>query len=87
MRRKFATQKFLRSYGSFLEKHPELEAKTEKVMAQIVAGQTAGLRAHSLHGPPKGFHAARISDDYRLIFALESDAVTFIDIGSHDEVY
>jgi mRNA-degrading endonuclease YafQ of YafQ-DinJ toxin-antitoxin module len=45
------------------------------------------VRTHTLHGAMKGSHAARISQAYRLVFALEPDTIVFIDIGSHDEVY
>ena len=44
-------------------------------------------RIHALHGTMKGVHAARILQAYRIIFVFDPDVVTFIDIGSHDEVY
>ena len=56
-------------------------------MDGIAAGERAGLGIQMLHGKLAGFHSARISQEYRLVFAFEPDAVTFIDIGSHDEVY
>lgn len=56
-------------------------------MDQIGAGERAGLGIHALHGKLTGFHSARIAQAYRLVFVLEPDTVTFIDIGSHDEVY
>lgn len=87
MRQKRVTPKFLRALGAFLTKHPEDEETVNKVMNKVVAGDRAGLHTHSLHGPLKGLYAARISHQYRLVFALEPDAVIFIDIGSHDEVY
>lgn len=87
MRRKFLTPGFLRALASFLDKHPELADKAEEVTNRIVAGERAGLRTHPLHGPLKGLYAARISQSYRIVFALEPDRVTFIDIGSHNDVY
>ncbi len=57
-------------------------------MQRIVLGTSVSdMHIHALHGPLKEFHAARISQQYRLVFALDTDAVTFIDIGSHGEVY
>jgi len=87
MKRRLAGASFLKTYGAFLRKHPELEQKVEDVMDRIAAGERAGLSTHTLHGKLGGFHSARISQTYRLVFALEPDAVIFIDIGSHDEVY
>jgi len=87
MRRKFVTAGFLRALATFLDRHPELGDKAEEVANQIVSGGRAGLRIHPLHGPLKGLYAARISQSYRLIFALEPDKVTFVDIGGHDDVY
>lgn len=87
MRRRFASANFLKTYGAFLRRHPDLEQKVEDVMDRIVAGERAGLGIHALHGKLADFHAARISQEYRLVFALEPNAVIFIDIGSHDDVY
>ncbi len=87
MRQKRATARFLRVLGAFLAKHPEEEEVVNEVMNMVVAGERGGLRIHALHGPMKGAYAARISQGYRLVFVLEPDAVIFIDIGSHDEVY
>jgi len=86
MRRRIATANFLREYAVFLRKHPELEEKIEQVMERLATGSRA-TQVHTLHGKLAGYYAARISHSYRLIFALEPDAVIFIDIGSHDEVY
>lgn len=87
MRQKRATTKFLRSLKYFLERHPDLEERVGEIMNKIVAGEHTGLFVHTLHGPLKGLHSARISKQYRVVFALEPNIVVFIDIGSHDEVY
>ena len=55
-------------------------------MERVASGSRLA-HTHTLHGSLKGFYSARISQSYRLVFALEPDAVIFIDIGSHDEVY
>ena len=87
MRRRLATANFIRVYSAFLREHPEIEEKVEEVMERVVADTRAVAHAHSLHGKLAGFYAARVSQSYRLVFALEPDAVVFIDIGSHDDVY
>lgn len=86
MRRKIITPSFLRRLGIFLTRHHELEPKIDDLMNQIVAGQM-NFRVHALHGPLKGLYSARISKSYRIIFAVELDAIIFVNIGSHDEVY
>ncbi len=86
MKRNVPTQSFLRSLALFLHRHPDLEEKTHVLIERLVTGSSE-VRIHPLHGPLKGFYSARISQSYRLVFALEPDAVIFIDIGSHDEVY
>jgi mRNA-degrading endonuclease YafQ of YafQ-DinJ toxin-antitoxin module len=87
MKQKRVTTRFLRALGAFLVKHPEDEKRIEKIMNQIVVGKYAGLHIHPLHGPLKGLSAARISQQYRLVFVQEPQAIIFIGIGSHDEVY
>ncbi len=87
MRRQAATSSFLRTYKAFLHKHPELEKKTEQLMDRVAVVRLPSADVYALHGKLAKFHAARISQSYRLVFALEPDKVTFIDIGSHDEVY
>ena len=86
-RRQLAGQHFLKVYGAFLRRHPELEQRVEEVMEKVAVGERAGLGIHSLRGKLAGFRSARISQSYRLVFALEPDAVVYIDIGSHEDVY
>ncbi len=87
MRSKIITGNFSRRLGRFLAQHPEFEEKVTTVMVNIVEGTNASQRSHALHGKLAGLYAVRISQSYRIVFALEPDAIVFIDIGSHDEVY
>lgn len=86
MRRRVVTEGFLRAYRSFLRKYSNLEPKVEDIIDRIANGDRS-LRAHKLHGKLAKLYAASVTQSYRIVFALESDAVIFIDIGSHDEVY
>jgi mRNA-degrading endonuclease YafQ of YafQ-DinJ toxin-antitoxin module len=45
------------------------------------------LRTHGLKGAFAGCTASRLSREYRIVFVLEADRVTFIDIGTHDDDY
>jgi len=87
MKCRLAGASFLKTYGAFLRKHPDLEQKVEEIIERIASGKRTGLGMHPLHGSLKGLYSARVSQSYRPIFVLEPDAVIFIDIGSHDEVY
>ena len=86
MRRKILTPSFLRSLALFIRHHPDLEDKSRYMIEHIVT-DASPIHIHPLHGSLKGLYAARISQSYRVIFVLEPDAVIFIDIGSHDEMY
>ncbi len=86
MRRQVATENFLRAYEKFIRKHPDLVQKVEEMMDGLAA-DAAPIPSHRLRGNLSGFRTARISQSYRLIFALEPGIIVFIDIGSHDDVY
>ena len=84
MREVVTTPRFDKRLVSFAKRHPEFKELVRKLMSDIALGES---KTHVLHGVMRGSRAARISQQYRLVFVLESDAVIFIDIGSHDEVY
>ncbi len=86
MREIVTTSRFERRLVRFVRQHPDFKIVIRATMHRIASGNPT-TRIHTLHGQMKGAYAARISKQYRLVFALESDAVIFIDIGSHDEVY
>jgi len=87
MRKIFATPRFEKKLGQFIATHPELEAAVEYAMRCVASDRKNGLRVHALKGLLKGCRAARISYEYRIVFVLKKEAVTFIDIGTHDDVY
>lgn len=84
MREIVTTPRFDKRLVSFAKRHSEFKRIIRQLMRDIALGKG---KTHVLHGVMKGSCSARISQSYRVIFVLESDAVTFIDIGSHDEVY
>lgn len=86
MRQRLPTEYFLRIYATFLRKHPGFERKVENIIDRLARNDQT-LRVHTLHGPLHGYYAVRITQSYRIVFALEADAIIFIDIGSHDDVY
>jgi mRNA-degrading endonuclease YafQ of YafQ-DinJ toxin-antitoxin module len=60
----------------------------DEVMLLIGENPAApSLRTHGLKGAFAGCSASRLSREYRIVFVLAPDRVTFIDIGTHDDVY
>lgn len=86
MREIITTSRFERRLVKFVRQHPDFKKSVRSLILYIADGDS-WIRAHPLHGQMKGTYAARISQSYRLVFVLEPEAVVFIDIGSHDEVY
>jgi addiction module RelE/StbE family toxin len=88
MRRVFATPRFQKRLSTFLSRHPDLSATVDEVMLLIEQNPaTPALRTHRLKGAFTGCSVSRLSRDYRIVFVLTADRVTFIDIGTHDDVY
>lgn len=86
MREIVTTARFERRLVRFSRQHPKLKNFIAEVMRTIARGDSK-IHIHALHSPMKGTYASRISQQYRIVFTLEPDAVIFLDIGSHDEVY
>jgi addiction module RelE/StbE family toxin len=88
MRRVFFATRFEKKLKAFHSKHPEFSAELEAVIIGIATDPHASaLKTHRLHGQLRDCFAARITHHYRIVFVLEFDRVTFIDIGTHDDVY
>jgi mRNA-degrading endonuclease YafQ of YafQ-DinJ toxin-antitoxin module len=88
MKQVLTTPRFDRRLELFLRRHPELIATTKRVMTVLSANHyPVNLKLHKLGGVLKGSLGASISYEYRLTFVLEPNAICFIDIGTHDEVY
>jgi addiction module RelE/StbE family toxin len=88
MRRVFATPRFQKRLATFLSRHPDLSVTVDEVVLQIEQNPAApSLHTHRLKGPFSGCSASRLSREYRIVFVLAADRVTFIDIGTHDDVY
>ena len=88
MRAIFTTGRFEKRLTAFVHRHPELASETQSIMQLIATDPYAApLRTHRLKGVLVGCLASRLSREYRIVFVLAADRVTFIDIGTHDEVY
>lgn len=88
MRRVFFTARFEKKLKVFQSRHPELSPAIEAAVRALAKDPHASsLHTHSLNGVLSEYFAARLSRDYRIVFALEPGRVIFLDIGMHDDVY
>lgn len=82
------TTRFDRRLKSFVTSHPELRNKTLDLIDRLALDPFHSLnKAHMLTGTLKGIWAADINYHYRMLFLISDDAVTLVNVGSHDEVY
>lgn len=49
--------------------------------------QDALLRTHKLKGDLGAYWAFGVDDDLRVLFRREGEEASFVNLGSHDEVY
>lgn len=88
MRRLLTTPRFDRRLKLFLKRHPELTMAVQRVMTALVGDRyPATLKLHKLGGVLEDCLGASVSYEYRIVFVLRADAICFIDIGTHDDVY
>ena len=89
MRRIFTTARFEKRLKAFLSLHPDLSDEIEATMIAMVEFPQLppGYRPHRLKGYLAGCYAIRLSYEYRIVFVPATGRITFIDIGTHDDVY
>lgn len=88
MRRVFFASRFEKKLKAFHTRHPEFFGVVEAAIVAIARDPHArSLNTHRLHGELADCYAARITNQYRIVFILDPERVTFIDIGTHDDVY
>jgi mRNA-degrading endonuclease YafQ of YafQ-DinJ toxin-antitoxin module len=88
MRRVLFASRFEKKLKVFHARHPEFSTAVEAAIIAIARDpQTPELKTHRLHGELAECFASRLSREYRIVFVLAADRVTFVDIGTHDDVY
>lgn len=94
MRTVRSTPKFEKAYRKFVRRHPWYQQKLDHALRQIPEDVYApGLETHKLSGKLAGLWACTCGYDCRIVFALEKDrstdveVIVLIDIGTHEEVY
>lgn len=82
------TPRFERRLVSFVKAHQDLRSKTSSLIERLSKDPfDSKNKTHTLSGNLKGMYAASINHTYRIVFVMGDEAITLINIGSHDEVY
>lgn len=85
---------FLRAFQRAACRRPELRAKTERALQQLIAEPFhATLHTHKLKGELNGVWACTVDYDNRILFEFVQNAesgdeeILLLTLGTHDEVY
>ena len=83
--------RFKRIFKKWAKKHPDL-CDDFKFKLEIFCNDPFDpvLKTHSLRGELAGLFSARVTFEYRLVFAFKDQShksVILINIGTHEEVY
>lgn len=80
---------FKKNFNKRISKGSQLEKRYKERLALFIKNRKSPiLRDHKLTGKKKSFRSFSITGDFRVIYFPESeDIVTFIDIGTHNQVY
>lgn len=88
MRKVIIPVQFERELKKFLKKRPEFSPKIKMVINTLAQDPfSKKVQAHKLKGYLKNKWAASIFWNYRVIYSFSEDDISFLDIGSHDDVY
>lgn len=79
---------FLRTYKKASRQLPDFDKDFKSFFQEFCINPLdPKYKFHRLKGQLKGLCSAKIKYDLRLIFEYDSEEITLVDIGKHDEVY
>lgn len=82
------TGEFIRNLRKLSLRNKKLrEIVVEKINLFVVNRTHPSLRLHKLRGQLKDAWSISINKSVRIIIHISNDEISFVDIGSHDEVY
>lgn len=82
------TSRFDRRLIAFVKAHPDLRERTRTLIDRLAENPfDSRNKTHKLSGKLKEFLGADITWSYRIMFLLDDESITLINIGSHNEVY
>ena len=72
----------------FKKLSPLIQDKFGKRLQLLVCSrESPALRIHTLKGKKYPLQSMNITGDYRALFIITKDSVTFYEIGTHSELY
>ena len=82
------SEEFLRSLKKLSKKDKNLRQHiVDKINLFISNRNHPSLRLHKLQGSLKGAWSISVNKSIRILLYQDEDDVTFVDIGTHDDVY
>ncbi len=88
MKRIEFAKSFEKSYAKRIAKSPKLQKAYDQSYKLFAAGKRRyPIDNHALTGTMAGKRAFSVANDARVIYRETDDAIIFIDIGSHNQVY
>lgn len=79
---------FQRTFEKFLRKDPQFSEDFKIFFREFCKDpNNKKFKLHKLKGKLSSCYSAKIKYDLRLIFEIEEEKITLIDIGTHDKVY
>lgn len=81
--------RFKKAYKNRIAQRKELISKTEKRVAMFREDpKNPVLKDHALSGTKRGLRTFSVTGDIRIVYLPVSDnEVSFLDIGTHNQVY
>jgi mRNA-degrading endonuclease YafQ of YafQ-DinJ toxin-antitoxin module len=71
-----------------ISNNPKLQQQYRDRVELFIAGERGyPLDYHALTGTPKGERAFSVANDLRVIYIETDEAIIFLDIGTHNQVY
>jgi addiction module RelE/StbE family toxin len=82
------TKYFDKSLLNFIKSHNNLRNKTLNLIDRLSKDPfVLKNKTHKLSGNLSGMYSASIDNKYRIVFLIGTEAITLINIGSHNDVY
>ncbi|QEN04553.1 plasmid stabilization protein [Thiospirochaeta perfilievii] len=84
------TNSYEKRAKKFLKKHPEMKSQYKKTLQILEINPShPSLKLHQLQGNLSDLHSVSINISYRITLELliTDDAITLVNVGTHNEVY
>jgi addiction module RelE/StbE family toxin len=88
MKQVILEKSFIKNYRLRVKPNLSLRGQYERRYALFVAGKKGPpLNDHQLTGGKRGFRSFSVTGNIRVIYVETDEAIIFIDVGTHNQVY